>query len=370
MDTEKTTTIVETDTATLAVTGPANPTPVVETPVVETPEAAPILKPTEAVKWIRKAASASDYIRAGLECHKYLVERLTVTPGRHERSAAVRMIEAEVSSKTGGRVQANVSRDIGIWAVSDLFGKEEMPITWYAELSMLVERTSEDTKAESYVILPGMEEECKALFTEISNGSMKGLGTVKERIIKIVASYKRSLADTKKAQAEQIDVTAAKKAADDKAMQVKVMQSQVNDLALAAAVAVKDKTPDADKLVAELKTLQEQLPVLKAAKVQCQHDADQAAQEKARLERSAKAAEDTATRLTTPKPQRSTEKTATEPEPYKGLRTGSVKDTAEFIAAELFARADGAYWDVLDMVTTMLEALEAKAGHVRKKVAA
>jgi hypothetical protein len=113
---------------------------------------------------------------AGRLCGEYIIARLCVG---EKRAAAVELLARELARCAGGKV--NVSRLVLVYQSYRLLSVEQglagtpdnpcpadgVPYGVYRDLwCRLVERTGKDTAQEGYVLLPGLEAECRAAFAK------------------------------------------------------------------------------------------------------------------------------------------------------------------------------------------------------------
>ena len=307
---------------------------------------------------------------AGKEDHDYLTGYMAVSPGRAGRAHAVKMIEAGVFSQTPGDEESpDVNRAIRIYHAVRIFGELRTATARdYDTWARLIETTGEYTGAETYVILPGQDTACTALFASYASGSAN-MGTVKERIHAILLDRARAVKSASAEKSAAIDVDAAKKLAEDLEAQRVAAVTVARDMAKSAP------NDPATALAAEQATAAQ-----KAAN-DAQGAADAAQKEKADAERRKSESEKTINRLTDQKTPKTTAKKITGTTPaqaaqaaptvYAGLQipdSATGKDIGNMLAEWIFARKD--MTDILDTFDTRMVELQSEAEKKAEPVAA
>src|SRR5262245_42154112 len=140
-----------------------------------------------AVDAYRKAESAlrNGYLESGRLCDQYLQERMALTD---KRAVGVQALEGELARYSSTVVEVN--RLIGVYHAYRLLAVEpglvgtgrkrgpadDVPYGHYRDgYSQLVERVEKDTPREHWILLPGLESECRELFARCTaDGLSKG----------------------------------------------------------------------------------------------------------------------------------------------------------------------------------------------------
>lgn len=245
------------------------------------------------VKAYRKgeASYRAGLLEAGRLADQYLHQRMALGD---KRAAGVQRLEGLLAAWSSSTV--DVHRLIGCYHAYRLLAEEpgvkaDVP---YGHLrdswAQLVQRTGKDTAQETWVLLPGVEEECRATFARCVKDGL-GREAVQEQAKAVVRKYADALAaQTKAAEAEAARVAAEKAAAERQAREEAVRAEKA---ALEAKAKV-EAAQDADKarLAAEAEQAQAELLTKQQAALKAAEEKAQAERAKAKQAAEAKAAED------------------------------------------------------------------------------
>lgn len=151
--------------------------------------------------------------------------------------------------------------------------------TW----ARLVERAAKDTPEESYVLLPGLEDRCRAAFAKAVK---EGLGrtAVAESAAEIVRDYAKAQADAEAKRAEE--AAARAKAEQDAATKAAAELKAAQEAQQAAAQEAKAKADE--QTAAALVVAEEELRARQRAVIEAQARAEAAERERKAAEKSAR----------------------------------------------------------------------------------
>jgi hypothetical protein len=258
----------------------------------------------ECVKTYRQGEKAyrQGLLQAGRLADEYLELRMTLGD---KRAAAVQTLEGQLAMWSSATVDVN--RLVSCWQAFRLLAEEPglakatakgkaapadaVPYGHYRDCwSRLVERQNKDTTAECWVLLPGLETECRAAFAKaVQDGLSKA--AVEDAVRLLVQDYAARQA---KATAEAKAAAAAKAAAEQAAAQqasAELLQAQA-EMAKAQQAVTSAKASEQAAYQAVAEKAAEELLAKQRAAVQASAAAEQAAREKAKAEAAAKTAEE------------------------------------------------------------------------------
>jgi hypothetical protein len=176
-------------------------------------------------------------VEAGEYAAQYVAARLAMGD---KRAAAVQAVEGKLAEVGGEIVKANVL--ISTYHAHRLLSSgDNCPFTlshFREAFVLLVTRTDKDTPQEQWTLLPGFEEECKALYSEAASAKLSKTACI-DKCRALVKKYEAELAKAEACNAQ----TAADKAA-----------SAVTQAATPEAKAELQRTADALKAVANKAT--------------------------------------------------------------------------------------------------------------------
>jgi hypothetical protein len=287
----------------------------------------------ECVKTYRHGEKAyrQGLLQAGRLADEYLDLRMTLGD---KRAATVQTLEGQLAMWSSATVDVN--RLASCWQAFRLLAEEPglakattkgkaapadaVPYGHYRDCwSRLVERQNKDTTAECWVLLPGLETECRAAFVKaVQDGLSKA--AVEDAVRLLVPDYAARQA---KATAEAKAAAAAKAAAEQAAAQqasAALLQAQAEmakaQQAVTSAMASEQAACQAvaEKAAADLLARQR-------AAVQASAAAEQAAREKAKAEAAAKAAEEARVKAAA-NADKTAKRTSTWPRPWCWRRGG------------------------------------------------
>jgi hypothetical protein len=176
-------------------------------------------------------------VEAGEYADSYVKARLALGD---KRSAAVQAVEGKLAEVSGELVKANVL--IGAYHAYRLLNPGDacvFTLSHYREaFTLLVVRLDKDTPQETWSLLPGFEDQCKAAYTELSTGKLSKTACI-DRCRKLVREYD---AEQAKAQASDLQTRAEK------------AQDAANKAATPEAKAQLQATADATKKAADVAT--------------------------------------------------------------------------------------------------------------------
>jgi hypothetical protein len=235
---------------------------------------------------------------AGRLCDEYVRQRLTLGD---KRSAAVQCVEGELAKWSSSAVNAN--QLIGSWHAYRLLAVEQQldkapskgkpaPADGVAyghyrdAWCRLVERKEKDTAAEHWVLLPGLEAECREAFAKAVQASLSK-DAASDAVRLLVAEQAKRQADQAKAAKETAD-----KAAVQAQQQAAAENAAVQEAIKAQQQAASLGDPEALKRTAEELQARQRAAVEATARAeQAQREADAKAKaDKAAAEAAAKAA--------------------------------------------------------------------------------
>jgi len=286
--------------------------------------------------------------KAGEHAHAYVILRLKL---RGTRKQAVRSLDGRLSEVAATDVDVNeLIRTYQAHSLlhAEIGDKVEVAYGTVRDVwSLLVERSNKDTVEESWVLLPGFEERCVALYRE---GAEAGWSRQEADLHtrKLLREYADSQAagvlaqeTAKRAEAE----LAAKHAAEEKA-KTSEQQAEVNRLK-----AETDKAKDEERalMTEKLRQQEAELRAQQQAEKEAQFQADQAAREQAKVKAEAKRVQkeqekahrreeqalDKALDRETPKLKPVHRESSAKSQLAKAAEVGTVKDVAESVV-ELF----------------------------------
>lgn len=235
-------------------------------------------------------------LEAGKLADDYLHKRMTINPTRTTRGVATQAVEGELAKYASSRVDVN--RLVGCFHAFRLLA-DEPGLAKQAEglsyghyrdaFSRLVERTEKDSPSERWILLPGLEEDCRAAFAHVVTA-----GLSREEAGEAVAALVRRYADT---QAAETSARAEAAKADSRKAEAARVARMTEEKDAAEEAERLEKEADA----AKGKKREELTRAMEAARAdhlakqkeaeQARFAAEQAAREKAKAEQAAKEAE-------------------------------------------------------------------------------
>jgi hypothetical protein len=339
-------------------------------------EAAATLKATVKAYRSGERAYRVGLLYAGKLADSYVHQRLALGD---KRAAAVQTLEGQLAQWSSSTV--DIDRLIGCHHAYRLLAEEPSvkadTITYghYRDAWwQLVQRVHKDTPAESWVLLPGVEEEAKALFAKAAADSL-GREAVLEQCKALQRRYAEAAAaqaqaERAKAQAEAEAKAAALREANA-AAEAAAQEAQAKAAAAEQAQA-EDKarlTAEAEKAKADLLAQQQALVAAhaeqvqaEAAKARAEADAKAAQQAAARAaEKAAKAAAAATERAKAKGKDRTEAEECRQPAMKAMAKAGTAKDVAA-MAVELITGSDAPD----DVLAELLRQLKA-SGHCSKQ---
>jgi hypothetical protein len=261
-----------------------------------------------AVREYRKGekAYAAALLEAGRLSDLYVHQRLAL---RDKRAAAVQALEGELAKRSSATVDVN--RLIGCYHAYRLLADEpglvgtgkkpgpahDVPYGHYRDCWVqLVERQAKDTAQESWVLLPGLEADCLALFaTATQDGLSKD--AIKDAIRGLLKTYADRQAEAARQAREAAETEARAKAAEQAraAQEAKAAEQAVQQAkqAVQQAKQAVEQAPEGDKaaLTEAMKRTEAEQRQRQQAAIAAQAAAEKAARDKARAETAAREAE-------------------------------------------------------------------------------
>jgi hypothetical protein len=315
-------------------------------------------------------------LEAGRLADSYVHQRLALGD---KRAAAVQTLEGQLAQWSSSTV--DIDRLIGCYHAYRLLAEEPgvkadvVPYGHYRDAwRQLVQRVNKDTPAESWVLLPGVEEEAKALFGKAVADSL-GREAVLEQCKALQRRYAEAAAAQAQAERARAEAEAEAKAAAlreaNAAAEAAAQEAQAKAAAAEQAQA-EDKarlTAEAEKAKAELLAQQQALVAAhaeqvqaEAAKARAEADAKAAQQAAARAaEKAAKAAAAATEKAKAKGKDRTDAEECRQPAMKAMAKAGTAKDVAA-MAVELITGSDAPD----DVLAELLRQLKA-SGHCSKQ---
>lgn len=248
---------------------------------------------------VRAFAKGERAYRAGLLesgrlCDLYVRQRLALGD---ERAAAVQALEGQLAAYSSGAVDVN--RLIACHHAWRLLAEaqgldkaaESVPYGHYRDAyARLLVRQAKDTPAEAWVLLPGMEAECLALFAAACQAGLSK-AAVEEKCQGLLRRYADAQAAEAKARQQQAEAQAqAKREAELRARQ-QAEQAEAKAKAAADAAEQAGTAEQRADLTRAAEQAREELLVAQRAQARALEEAAEAARRKAAADAQAKAAE-------------------------------------------------------------------------------
>lgn len=237
----------------------------------------------EAVKAYRKGERAyrAGLLLAGKESHLACRAKLAINATKATRDAVCQAIDGQLAVYATSPV--STSTMIRAWAAWDLLCDSQhlaekcqhVAYGHYKDAwSLVVQRSSPNTAQESWVLLPGLEEECRAQFLACANGTLDRKSAI-EMAQALVHRHQTLVAE--QAKAAKAATAAADRAAAETAARAKAEAKAAEEQALAAArdaeiaaTQVKDATDETARLAA-LARHEEQVKAAEKARAEADH---------------------------------------------------------------------------------------------------
>jgi hypothetical protein len=196
------------------------------------------------------------HIEGGRLADEYLHRRMVIGnakgAARAERAAGVTRLEGDLAKWT---TNVDVNRTIGLYHANRLLAAglekqaERLPMSQFRDgWVRLIERTSKDTVEEQWVLLPGLEQDCKDAFAKGVEEAWS-FATVSGAVKTLLATYAERQEAERKAKAEAAKTQLAKAEADRKAQQQQTQQA-ATDAKVAASAATEAQGDEKATLVA------------------------------------------------------------------------------------------------------------------------
>lgn len=235
---------------------------------------------------------ADGHILTGKGAHHYLIVWMS-PPLSRDRKKAVANLETDLSNISG--LEEDVNREIRCYFANVLLreaqqlakGKHAVAVPyshWVNAWSQLIRRTNEDTPQETYVLLPGFEEQCLKLFAEEAPKHLS-LKELKPKIDKLVYEHSAASVDeTMKLKAKADDAKEEAQNAEIAARNA-VMEAQDKAAILAKEIAAAKSAEEKATLTASMKAAEQELRQQQREHAEASAKAQAEAREAARIQR-------------------------------------------------------------------------------------
>lgn len=295
-------------------------------------------------------------LESGRLCDLYVHQRLALGDGR---AAAVQALEGQLAAYSSGTVDVNrlISCHHAWRLLAEAQGldkaAESVPYGHYRDAyTRLLVREGKDTPQENWILLPGMESECQAIFAAACQAGLSK-AAVEEKCQGLLRRYADAQAAEAKARQHAAEAEAqAKREAELRARQ---QAEQAEAKAKAATDAVEQAGSEEQKadLTRAAEQAREELLAAQRARSVALEEAAEAARRKARADAEAKAAEQAKARAEAKaqaKAARTAGKGASHPQPPQTDKTAEARQGSNLLAA---AKA-GTAKDVAEMASELI----------------